>query len=251
MHRTGIRLAAAGLVSAGVLGFGAGSAFAAGAPSTNTQNQIPNTLSNIQARAAAAITLRVNDLTAAIAKVNAAKNLGSGAATLDDYLGVDVSPLQALGQKIASDTSVVTATVDYEDIFTDYRVLALVLPAARLAATSDSIDNGALPKLTADSAKAATYENPTTQATLNPLISQLNSEISAASTSTVGVASTVLGYVPSQWNSNHSLLTPARSSVSSAVGDVKQGRSDIQQVRAYLRASHPAVTPATTSTTPA
>ena len=140
-----------------------------------------------------------------------------------------------------------TARADYLEIFTDYRVFALVLPAARLAASSDSIDNAVLPKLSAISAQAATHVNPITEATLDPLISNLNSEISAASTATIGVASTVLAYVPSQWNANHDLLTSARSSVGSAVADVKQARSDVKQIIAYLKASHPAVPSTTTN----
>lgn len=246
MSKKGIRLGAVALTSAAILGVGGTSALAA---SPSTSDATPNTLSGIQAKAAAAISLRVDDLNAAIAKVNAAKNLGSDVATLDHYLGVDISPLQALGQKIASDTSVTTAQTDFSDIFVDYRVLALVLPATRLAASADSIDSGVLPTLTADSAKAATYVNSSTQATLDPLISNVNNEISAASNSTTGVASNVLGYVPSQWNANHSLLSSAKSSVSTAVADVKQARSDLQQIRAYLKASHPAVTPSTATPT--
>ena len=72
----------------------------------------PPSLSAIQAAAAAAITLRVNDLNAAVAKVNGAKDLGSDSAALAAYLQADIAPLQALGQKIASETSVTTATSD-------------------------------------------------------------------------------------------------------------------------------------------
>jgi hypothetical protein len=250
MLNKGIRFGVAALTSAAILGGGGASAFAASSSSTAlTSGTAPNTLSGIQAKAAAAITLRVDDLNAAIAKVNAAKDLGSSATTLDNYLGVDIAPLQTLGQKIASDPTVATAEADYSDIFTDYRVLALVLPAAHLATASDSIDNGAVPKLTADSAEAATHVNSTTEATLDPLISNLNSEISAASNATVGVASAVLGYVPSQWNGNHDLLSSAKASVSTDVGDVKQATSDVSQIRAYLKASHPAVPSGTTPTT--
>jgi hypothetical protein len=250
MSNKGIRFGAMALVSAAILGSGGASAFAASPSSTAASASAPsNTLSEIQAKAAAAITLRVNDLNAAIAKVNAAKDLGSGATTLDQYLGVDIAPLQALGQTISSDQTVTTAEADYADIFTDYRVLALVLPAAQLAATSDSIDNGAVPDLTAFSAKAATHVNAATEATLDPLISNLNGEIAVASTSTIGLASVVLGYVPSQWNANRDLLSSARSSVSTARGDVNQATSDVRQIRAYVKASHPAVTPGSTTTT--
>jgi hypothetical protein len=235
------RFGAVVLTSAALLGAGATTASAA------SSTAIPATLSGVQAAASAAITLRVNDLNAAIAKVNAAKDLGAGGSTLASYLGVDILPLQALGQKIAGDSSLSTAQADYESIFSDYRVLALVLPAARLAASSDGIDNGDVPYFTTASADAAKHVNATNQATLEPLIDNLNSQISAASNATVGVASTVMGYVPAQWNANNQLLASAKSSISSATGALHQARSDVQQIRAYLKASHPA-TPTTPTT---
>jgi hypothetical protein len=236
MSKHATRFGAVVLTSAALLGTAAASASAATGSST------PDTLSGIQAAASAAITTRVNDLNAEIGKVNAAKNLGSGAATLDHYLGVDISPLQALAQKIAADTSLSTAQADYQSIFTDYRVLALVLPASHLAEASYGIDNGDIPNLTTAAADAAKHVNANNQATLQPLITNLNNEISAASNATVGVASTVLGYVPAQWNANNGLLSPAQSSITTAVGDIHQARADVQQVRAYFKASHPAVT---------
>ena len=65
----------------------------------------PQSLSGIQAKAAAAISLRVNDLNAAITKVKADSRLGSDNAALATYLQADIAPLQALGQTIAGDTS--------------------------------------------------------------------------------------------------------------------------------------------------
>ena len=59
-----------------VVGLGSATAFAA-SPPTN-----PQSLATIQAKAAAAITLRVNDLNAAIAKVNGTSHLGSSGASL-------------------------------------------------------------------------------------------------------------------------------------------------------------------------
>ena len=240
MSKWGVRLGAVTLAAATGLGIGGASAFAAGASSSPTKSGAElNSLSGIKAAAAAAITLRVNDLNAEIAKVDAANYLGSAGPGLAHYLGGDIAPLQALGEKIAADTSVATAKAQYEDIFTDYRVIALVLPAGRLAMAADRISNGVVPRFTADSAKAARRVNGTTQATLVPLIANLNSEISAASTSTVGVATTVLGYAPSQWNADHQLLASARTKVAAAVTDINAGRSDLRRIHAYLAATRP------------
>jgi hypothetical protein len=211
----------------------------------------PASLSGVQAKAAAAITLRVNDLNAAIAKVNGDSGLGSAAPTLAAYLQADIPGLQALGQKIAADPTVAVAVSDAKTIFTNYRVLALVLPAARLAGASDQIENGSIPRLNADAAKAATYETPANQATIGPLVSDLNAQISAAGPAVSGISATILAYTPAQWNANQSLLSASRSAVQGAAGDIKKAFTDVQQIRADLKAQHSAA-PATpsTSTTP-
>jgi hypothetical protein len=204
------------------------------APSTTTPST--ESLSTIQSRAAAAITTRVNDLNAAVGKVNADTKLGSGDPALVTYLQKDIPGLQQLGQKIAGDATVSDAKADAATIFTSYRVLALVIPAARLAAASDQIGTNAIPKLTAASTKAAGYENSTNQATLAPLLSDLNTRIASATTSVSGVSTTVLGYTPAQWNTNQTLLAASKSSVSSTQTAVKKAVSDLQQIQTAVKA---------------
>ncbi len=228
-----------------VVGLGSASAVAA-SPATTSQG-----LAAIQARAAAAITLRLDDLNAAISKVGATSRLGSSSASLVSYLQADRAPLQALGAKIASDTTAPTALADSSTIFTFYRVLALVLPAAHLAATADGIDVTAVPDLTAISAKTASHVNSSNEAVLQPLIDDLNAQIRAAGDGTAQIASTVLGYTPTQWNADHNLLAPSRGSVQAAANDITKARSDVQQIRKILIPSTPAATTPTTPTTAA
>jgi hypothetical protein len=165
MSKKAVRLGAIGATSA--LALGAGAAVAGAATAT------PPTLSSVQAKAAAAITLRVNDLNAAIGKVNRATHLGAEASALDAYLEQDIAPLQSLGQQIAADTSLSTAHAQAMTIYTNFRVLAVVLPASRIAADAATIDNGAIPALTADSAKASAKVTSANQAELQPLIDNL------------------------------------------------------------------------------
>jgi hypothetical protein len=177
----------------------------------------------------------VSSLNAAIAKVNAAQGLGSGQATLDSYLGADVGPLQALNTKIQGDTTVQQARQDFATVFSGYRVYLLVLPAARIAGDADRTTDTVLPKLTSASSKAQAHENSSNQAQLAPLISDLNSQISAAANATNGLAATVLGYAPSEWNGNHELLSPARSDTKTADAAIKKARQDLVQIVQVLR----------------
>jgi hypothetical protein len=242
MSKNGRRIGAAVLVSAAVLGTGGAIAGA------STPGATPQSLSGIQAKAAAAISLRVNDLNAAISKVNADQRLGSDNAALAAYLQADIAPLQALGQKIAADTTEQTAAADYATIFTNYRVLALVLPAAHIAGAADQVDVTTVPVLTALATKAASHVNSTNQAELQPLLNDLNAQITAATNSTAGVSSTVLTYTPTDWNANHDLLTSGHSAVRSADNDIAKARADLKQIAAILK---PAANAGTTTPTTA
>jgi hypothetical protein len=239
MSKNGLRLGTVAMGAAALVGLGSASAFAA-APGANTQ-----TLGGIQAKAAAAITLRVNDLNAAISKVNGSSQLGSSGASLVSYLQADIAPLGALGTKIAGDTTVSSSRADASTIFSSYRVLALVLPAAHLAATADAIDATSIPNLTALSAKAASHVNSANRATLQPLIDDLNAQIQSATNDTSGVAATLLAYTPSQWNANHDLLAPSRGSVGAASTNIAKARNDVQQIRTILKSETPSTTPTT------
>jgi hypothetical protein len=231
MSTNSIRLGSVVLLSGTLLIAGATLAEAA----TPAASQAAS-LSTIQSKAAAAITLRVNDLNAAVAKVNGDSKLGSGASALAAYLQQDIPSLQALGQKIAADTTAPAARTDAATIFTNYRVLALVLPAAHLAGAGDQIENTTVPKLTSLSAKAAARETPANQATIGPLLSDLNAQISAAGNGASGLASTVLGYSPAQWNANHALLASSKYAAQGALGDLTKAGADVKQIRADLKA---------------
>ena len=241
-----IRLAAAAVASATILGAAtaasgaattSGSTGSAGASGNSGSSVVPATLDGIEAKANTDIVNRVNDLNAAIAKVNAAKGLGSGQATLVALLGTDNTPLRQLDQKIRADTTVKQAAQDFSAIFADYRVYVLVLPVSRIAADADRATNTAIPTLTADSSKAQGLVNPQNQAQLQPLIDDLNSQISAATNATNGLAATVLAFTPAQWNANNNLLSTSRSAAQTADAALLKGRSDVQQIRQVLKGS--------------
>jgi hypothetical protein len=221
---------------------------AATASGNSGSSAVPATLAGIKAKAATDIGDRVNDLQAAIAKVNTAKGLGSSQATLVSYLGTDRSPLLQLDQTIQADSTVQQAAHDFGTIFSDYRVYVLVLPASRMAADADHATTTAIPKLTADAAKAQSRVTPANQATLQPLIDDLNGQITTATNATNGLAATVLAFTPAQWNADHALLAASKSSDQAAAGALQKGRADVTQIVQELRASSHAASSASTTT---
>jgi hypothetical protein len=244
-----IRLGSVALVSAVALGAAAGTAGAArltgktgntgiiSATGNSGSSVTPQTLSAIKAKAKAGVTQRVNALNAAIAEVNAASGLGPDQGALVSYLRTDIAPLQQLGDKIQADTTVKQAGEDFSGVLRDYRVYVLVLPAATVASEADRATATAIPNLTKASSQAQSLENPRNQAELEPLLNDLNDQISTATTATSGLASTVLALTPTQWNANHNLLSDSKSAAQTAVAALQKGRSDATQILFALRGS--------------
>lgn len=242
-----IRLGAA-VASAAVVWSAAGAAGAATTATAGTgsagagSNAVPDTLAGIKAKAHTDITNRVGALQSAITKVNAAKRLGSGQATLVAYLGTDITPLQQLDQTIQGDATVQQAAKDFSTIFTSYRVYALVLPASRLAADADRATATAIPALSADASRAQGLVNPQNQAQLQPLIDDLQAQIGAATNATNGLAATVLAFTPAQWDADHTLLTAPRSADTTADTALAKARSDVKQIRQVLKGASTSTT---------
>jgi hypothetical protein len=113
----------------------------------------------------------------------------------------------------------------------------LVLPATWLAADADRLTTPAIPTLTVDSNDAQAHENAANQAELQPLINDLNGQISTATNATNGLATTVLGFTPTQWNDDHNVLAAPKSSDQTAATAVQRGRNDVRQIVQDLRGS--------------
>ncbi|HET9689959.1 MAG TPA: hypothetical protein VFP61_02315, partial [Acidimicrobiales bacterium] len=159
--------------AAAALGLAAGPAFAADSPAANPPANTPAapaTLPAIQAKAASAVSVRVDALQKAAQRVQAAAWLGADQATLLATLQGDVPELQALGQKIAADTDAATAKADYEAIFSQYRVFWLVLPSARLVSTADRITADAGPRAATAIQQLEAHETTADQAQVAPLL---------------------------------------------------------------------------------
>jgi hypothetical protein len=213
-------------------GAGAGVAGAAG---NSGSADVPATLAGIKLKAATEINRRVHDLTAAVAKTNEAKGLGSGQAALVAYLGADIAPLTQLNQKIQADSNVQQARQDFGTIFTGFRVYALVLPAARIAGDADRATATTIPALTAAATKAQQHVNPGNQAVLQPLIDDLTAQVAAANRASSGLAATVFAYTPARWNADHGLLSSARAADKTTDFALDTGRDDVRAIRSVLR----------------
>lgn len=190
------------------------------------------TLQQIQAAAATDISNRVTALNSAIGKVKAATFLGSDQATLLTMLQSDVTGLQQLGQTIAADTTSSAAAANLKQVYTNFRVYVLTLPVAARVARDDRMATVAAPRLTKVAARIASKETPANQSQVGPLLSDLASHVSAATSAVNGDVATLEGYTPADWNANHSLLATSKASTATAFGDLTTARSDAKQAAA-------------------
>jgi len=198
------------------------------------------TLAAIKAKAATAITVRLSDLNAAIPKVQGNKWItASDKTTLLGTLNGDVSGLTALGTKIQSDTTLSQAAADYRTIFTGYRVFALALPQVRFAAACDDITGGVLPRLNDAQPKLESLlsgvDSSKNSSAVQAAMADLANQISAITTATSGLAATVLGYTPADYDANHAILTGPRTTLLGARADVHKAREDVRTVVGALR----------------
>jgi hypothetical protein len=237
-----IRCSALALASASALAgtAGAGATTSSGTPTTSsgrttTTTTLPQTLAGMKSLAHEDIARRVNLLNSAEKRVATLKGLGAGRDALETYLKQDVAPLQQLDTKIQNDGTLQQATADYETIFTNFRIYRLVLPAARVATIASRVTETAVPALQNAATKVQHHSKAASQTTVSPLLANLNSQISTATTAATGLATTVLGYTPAQFNSDYTLLTGPQTSAKDAAVAVRQGHKDVQQMRHILK----------------
>ena len=96
-------------------------------------------------------------------------------------------------------------------IYSDYRVYDFLLPAVQDVVEVDSITNVKLPALATAIAGLTGKENSSNQGVLAPLVSNMQSQSSTATSAMSGLSAQLLGFTVAEWNSNHGLLNGART----------------------------------------
>jgi hypothetical protein len=197
-------------------------------------------LSTIQASAKTQTTARIGALNTAIAKITAAPDLNSSdRSTILATLNGDVSAMNTVEAKIAADTTVAAASADYKTIFTGYRVYAVAIPQSHLAAAADRMTSTSIPKATdAQTKLAAALAGPDASKSTPALqadLTDMSTQIAAASAALNGIAAQSLAVTPAAYNSNHAVMQPIRSAVKTAIADLKKATSDGRTVLAAIK----------------
>ena len=230
-------LAASGVAAVLVLGATV-PAFADSAPSAPPVTA-HSSLSAIQAAGAAATTRRIASIDTASARIAAGTKLGAAhAATITATLTTDRAALVTLKAKIAADTTVSTALADYKSIFTGFRIYAVVLPQAHIAAGADRITGTTVPRLQAAHDRLATalsnHPDTSTPALQADLV-QMQNDIDATRTAATGLADSALAVMPADFNANHAVMAPLRAQLKTAVADARKALAEGKAIIRALR----------------
>lgn len=191
---------------------------------------------------------RVAALNGLITRINAMTRVSADfKAQVTANLQNQISALNTLKANIDAETDDATLKSDVQSIVSSYRVFALVLPQANLAAAADrAIDVatmesalGAKLKARIDTAAAAGAD----VSALNTALADLATQVTSASNSAQAAVSVSLNLQPDQGDktvqaSNTKALQEARGDIQSAHKALVQGRKDIETIMQGLKKIH-------------
>ena len=233
-----VRIAATITSAVTVLGLTAASAGALATPKSLAASSTGNDtakLKLIQSRGNNEISRRLTTLQGLSSKISSATKLSSGdQSSLSAEVNDEITGLTALKTKLSADTTVADAKADTQSIITDYRVYVLIVPKVNLVKVADDQQaaetklSDLIPKLQSrvDNAKAAGKNVGTMQDALNDLTKQIN----AAQAVSSSVESSVIGLQPSDYNTDHKVLSGYRDQLKTAQTDIRAAVSDANSV---------------------
>lgn len=203
---------------------------------TATQQQH---LQNIITKGSEEINRRLTTLETLTSKVNAATHLtASDKATLSNEVSTSTQGLTGLKAQLDADTTVSAAHTDAESIYTEYRVYALVAPKVGLIKVADDqqvvqVDLTALAQKL-QSRITAEQQVGKDVSSLQSELNNMNSSITAAHSISSGIESGVINLQPTDYNSNHAVLTGDNTQLKNAHSDDLAARNDARSIISSL-----------------
>lgn len=213
----------------------------AAAANTNTASTTDQQhLQTIISKGDQEITRRLATLNTLDSKINAATKLSaSDKAYLTAEVNGEITGLTTLKTKLDADTTLAAARADAQSIFNEYRVYALVAPKVSLVKVSDDqqVVEGKLTaliqKLQAriNTAKSNGKDVTTIQNQLNDLTTQLNN----ASAISSAIEQKVLTLQPTDYDSNHAVLSGDSEQLKTAHSDNEAAYNDAKNIISELK----------------
>lgn len=186
------------------------------------------------------ITRRLSTLNKLTSKISGNTKLSSSdKSSLSSEVSGEISGLTSLKSSLDGDTTVANAKTDAQSIIDDYRVYALIGPKVYLVKTADD-QQVAEGKLTTLAGKlqndiTADQNDGKNVATLQSELNDLTAKAQAAQAISSNIESSVVGLQPSDYNSDHSVLSGDRNQLKTAQTDIAAAVSDAKNIITALR----------------
>ncbi len=159
--------------------------------------------------------------------------------TLSSEVSGEIGGLTSLKTKLDADTSLTTAIPDAQAIFADYRVFALVVPQVNLIKTADQqqITEGKLAALATKIQADITVDQTSGRDVTNLQIelNALSVKTAAAQAISSGIENGVITLTPSDYNTNHAVLSGDRNQLKTAQEDISAAISDAKTLVSNLK----------------
>jgi hypothetical protein len=218
-------LALFGVVSmSGLAGLGSVSALSRAKANTSSSGSSTSTAQTaavqaIIARGDSEIARRLTTLNGLSSDISSSTKLSAAdKASLTTELNNEISGLTSLKTTLDASTTVATARTSAQSIFSDYRVYALVVPKIHLIKAADN-QQLVEAKLATLETTLGTKVNSTTNSSLQGDLASMISDTQSAQALSQSVESSVIGLVPSDYNSDHTLLQQYFTKLKTALAD--------------------------------
>lgn len=197
-------------------------------------------LANLKTKGTAEINRRIASLNSVAGKISQTSKLSSSDQSyLSNEVSTELNGLTSLKNTLNGETTLSAARSDVQSIFNDYRVYALILPKVWLVTTADGEQNTST-KLTTLSTQLQAKITADQQAGKD--VTTLQNELSGMETSTKNaqtIASTiennVLALQPTNYDSDHTILSGDLAQLKTAHADNKTAYSYAQSTVSGLK----------------
>jgi len=208
--------------------------------STSTSSKQAARLQLIINRGNAEINRRLNTLGTLGTKISAATKLTSAdQASLTSEVNDEVSGLQSLKISLDADTTLTGAETDAQSIFSGYRVYALIVPKVYLIKTADDqqVTETKLSTLVTKLQTAITTDQTAGKSvtSLQNSLNDMTSKVQAAQTISSNIETTVLPLMPSDYNTDHTILSGDRDQLKTAQTDITTAITDAKSIISGLK----------------
>jgi hypothetical protein len=213
-------------------------------PTTKTAAQTADQtqrMQTIQTKGAQEIDRRLATLTGLSTKIASAAKLNAGdKTTLTNEVTTEQAGLTALKTKLAAETTVDGARGDAQTIINGYRVYALIVPKIYLVKTADDqqvIEAKVASIIPTLQASITTAKNDGKDvASLQTQLDTATTKQQAAQTISSSIESKTIDLQPTDYNSDHTILSGDRAQLTSARVDLTAAVTSLKAVRDGLKA---------------